>query len=105
MPSLQHLETSNCWHLTDAGLTRLTALTTLAHLDLSYCWQVRGTPLQTMEGTFSSLSLVISLVNILWYSLVLMWQFVLVGGVCKLQRAFPRCCGRCMGERLGFQDL
>ncbi len=43
MPSLQHLETSNCWHLTDAGLTRLTALTTLAHLDLSYCWQVGAT--------------------------------------------------------------
>lgn len=41
--ALQHLETSNCWHLTDSGLNRLTCLTALAHLDLSYCWQV-GTP-------------------------------------------------------------
>jgi hypothetical protein len=41
LPSLQHLETSNCWHFTDAGLAKLTALTALAHLDLSYCWQVR----------------------------------------------------------------
>lgn len=41
LPSLQHLETSNCWHFTDAGLVKLTALTALAHLDLSYCWQVK----------------------------------------------------------------
>jgi hypothetical protein len=40
LQSLQHLETSNCWHLTDSGLIRLTQLTALAHLDLSYCWQV-----------------------------------------------------------------
>jgi hypothetical protein len=40
--ALQHLETSNCWKLTDDGLCKLAALTALAHLDLSYCWQVRA---------------------------------------------------------------